>query len=291
MSLENYKTDIKVLENAHQAQLEIVTMGDPNATHAVVLLHGAIMNYKIMTLFAEYLQNAQLIFINAPGRGESTGLERGQYDLSEYAIRMNEALVDIVEAGHIEQISIIGYSMGGLIATKLAGYNMLPIKHLIYLNSAAKIDYKELRFSKLLSELVKDIKPGEQDKMVKSIPEFILKQGVSKKHNEVFNFTQYLAPVDTMMTDLLYTLRADYLDDIDLIQNMPEVLFLLGEDDVIFPNKDSQTTYEKFDALGAKVKSIVYPEVGHLDFLRVLNHTHDRHQGSITYHINHLLSL
>ncbi|HEC2157144.1 alpha/beta fold hydrolase [Staphylococcus delphini] len=290
MSLANYETNIMKLSQSNDAELEVAIMGEQETDKAVVLLHGAIMNYKIMTIFAKYIHDVKLIFINCPGRGKSTSLERQDYDLSEYAKRINEALVNIVEASHISEISMIGYSMGGLIATKLAGYNTLPIKHLIYLNSAAKIDYKELRFSKLLYEIMKDVKPGEQNEMINSIPEFVLSQGVSKKQKEGFNFSQYFAPMETMITDLMYTLRADYLADIDEIKEMPKVLFLLGEDDVIFPNKDSKITHEKFEALGADVQSIIYPDVGHLDFLRVLDDSSIAEQDSMTYHINQLLA-
>ncbi|PCF73038.1 alpha/beta hydrolase [Staphylococcus delphini] len=290
MSLANYETNIMKLSQSNDAELEVAIMGEQEIDKAVVLLHGAIMNYKIMTIFAKYIHDVKLIFINCPGRGKSTSLERQDYDLSEYAKRINEALVNIVEASHISEISMIGYSMGGLIATKLAGYNTLPIKHLIYLNSAAKIDYKELRFSKLLYEIMKDVKPGEQNEMINSIPGFVLSQGVSKKQKEGFNFSQYFAPMETMITDLMYTLRADYLADIDEIKEMPKVLFLLGEDDVIFPNKDSKITHEKFEALGADVQSIIYPDVGHLDFLRVLDDSSIAEQDSMTYHINQLLA-
>ncbi|HEC2155679.1 alpha/beta fold hydrolase [Staphylococcus delphini] len=290
MSLANYETNIMKLSQSNDAELEVAIMGEQETDKAVVLLHGAIMNYKIMTIFAKYIHDVKLIFINCPGRGKSTSLERQDYDLSEYAKRINEALVNIVEASHISEMSMIGYSMGGLIATKLAGYNTLPIKHLIYLNSAAKIDYKELRFSKLLYEIMKDVKPGEQNEMINSIPEFVLSQGVSKKQKEGFNFSQYFAPMETMITDLMYTLRADYLADIDEIKEMPKVLFLLGEDDVIFPNKDSKITHEKFEALGADVQSIIYPDVGHLDFLRVLDDSSIAEQDSMTYHINQLLA-
>ncbi|PCF35087.1 alpha/beta hydrolase [Staphylococcus delphini] len=290
MSLANYETNIMKLSQSNDGELEVAIMGEQETDKAVVLLHGAIMNYKIMTIFAKYIHDVKLIFINCPGRGKSTSLERQNYDLSEYARRINEALVNMVEASHISEMSMIGYSMGGLIATKLAGYNTLPIKHLIYLNSAAKIDYKELRFSKLLYEIMKDVKPGEQNEMINSIPEFVLSQGVSKKQKEGFNFSQYFAPMETMITDLMYTLRADYLADIDEIKEMPKVLFLLGEDDVIFPNKDSKMTHEKFEALGADVQSIIYPDVGHLDFLRVLDDSSIAEQDSMTYHINQLLA-
>lgn len=271
--------------------LEMVTIGHHESENVIVLLHGAIMNYKIMTVFAKYLHHAKLIFINSPGRGKSSALTRMDHNLEDYATRINEALQLELAGSQIKRMAMIGYSMGGLIATKIAGYNTLPITHLIYLNSAAKIDYKELRLSKLFYELIKDIKPDQQDGMIKSIPEFILEQGVSKKHNDKFNFTEYLAPVDAMITDLMYTLKADYLEDIDKIEHMPKVLFLLGEDDVIFPNKDSAITVEKFEARNAEVKSIIYPEVGHLDFLRVLDQDAGNNLGSIEYNINMWLNM
>lgn len=271
--------------------LEMVTIGSHESENVIVLLHGAIMNYKIMTVFAKYLHHAKLIFINSPGRGKSSALTRMDHNLEDYATRINEALQLELAGSQIKRMAMIGYSMGGLIATKIAGYNTLPITHLIYLNSAAKIDYKELRLSKLFYELIKDIKPDQQDGMIKSIPEFILEQGVSKKHNDKFNFTEYLAPVDAMITDLMYTLKADYLEDIDKIEHMPKVLFLLGEDDVIFPNKDSAITVEKFEARNAEVKSIIYPEVGHLDFLRVLDQDAGNNLGSIEYNINMWLNM
>lgn len=271
--------------------LEMVTIGNHESENVIVLLHGAIMNYKIMTVFAKYLHHAKLIFINSPGRGKSSALTRMDHNLEDYATRINEALQLELSGSQIKRMAMIGYSMGGLIATKIAGYNTLPITHLIYLNSAAKIDYKELRLSKLFYELIKDIKPDQQGGMIKSIPEFILEQGVSKKHNDKFNFTEYLAPVDAMITDLIYTLKADYLEDIDKIEHMPKVLFLLGEDDVIFPNKDSAITVEKFKARNAEVKSIIYPEVGHLDFLRVLDQDAGNNLGSIEYNINMWLNM
>ncbi|MCS4487079.1 alpha/beta fold hydrolase [Staphylococcus americanisciuri] len=291
MSLNNYEQTIMTLVDHDNTQLEVVTMGDSKSDRAVVLIHGAIMTYKIMTVFAKYLHGVRLIFINCPGRGESTELDRMSHSLVDYATRINEALVSIVNDAKIQEMAIIGYSMGGLIATKLAAYNTLPIKHLVYLNSAAKIDFKELRISKLLMELVKDMNSDNQDGMIKSIPELILDQGISKKQQNTFNFTEYFAPVDAMVTDLLYTLRSDYLADLDEIAQMPDVLFLLGEDDVIFPNKDSKETMEKFEALGANVRSVIYPEVGHLDFLRVLDKPHDGELRSIESNINEWLSI
>ncbi|REH86968.1 alpha/beta fold hydrolase [Staphylococcus felis] len=293
MSHSNYEHNVMTLTKHQDDQLEIVSTGKKQSKYAIVLLHGAVMNYKIMTVFEKYLHDVRLIFINCPGRGQSTTLNRKDHDLSDYATRVNEALVNIVETEHIEKLAIIGYSMGGLIATKLAGYNTLPITHLIYLNSAAKIDYKEIRISKLMTEVIKEMTPDTNDGMIKSIPEYVLERGTSKKYKNQkdIDFLNYFAPINAMITDLQYTLNTNYLDDIDCIQQMPDILFLLGEEDVIFPNKDSKETIERFEARGAKVKSIIYPDVGHLDFLRVLDREDDGQLGSIEYHLNHWLVL
>lgn len=271
--------------------LEIVFAGDHHANDAIVLLHGAVMNYKIMSVFEKYLHHTQLIYINCPGRGQSTEIDRQTHDLSDYATRINEALVRIVRDQQIHQLAIIGYSMGGLLATKLARYNTLPISHLIYLNSAAKMDYKEIRLTKLLTEMTKEMTPNPKDGIIKSIPEYVLDKGISDKYKQedTKQFTKYFAPLDAMITDLQYTLKTNYIEDIALINHMPDILFLLGEEDVIFPNKDSKETIEMFKAHGAKVKSVTYPGVGHLDFLRVLDREEGGQLGSIEYNINHWL--
>lgn len=282
---------LMTLREHPEEALEIVFAGDHRANDAIVLLHGAVMNYKIMSVFEKYLHHTQLIYINCPGRGQSTEVDRQTHDLSDYATRINEALVRIVRDQQIHQLAIIGYSMGGLLATKLARYNTLPISHLIYLNSAAKMDYKEIRLTKLLTEMTKEMTPNPKDGIIKSIPEYVLDKGISDKYKQedTKQFTKYFAPLEAMITDLQYTLKTNYIEDIALIDHMPDILFLLGEEDVIFPNKDSKETIEMFKAHGAKVKSVTYPDVGHLDFLRVLDREEGGQLGSIEYNINYWL--
>ena len=47
--------------------------------------------------------------------------------------------------------------MGGMIATRLLKYNTLPITHMIYLHSAAKITPDASMLARLLQEIVKEI--------------------------------------------------------------------------------------------------------------------------------------
>ena len=61
------------------------------------------------------------------------------HTLDDYAARIYDVLTQIVKEQQIKELSIVGYSMGGMIATRLLKYNTLPVSHLIYLHSAAKI--------------------------------------------------------------------------------------------------------------------------------------------------------
>ena len=46
---------------------------------------------------------------------------------------------------------VIGYSMGGMIGTRLLKFNTLPISHLVYLSSAAKITPNTSMLARLFS--------------------------------------------------------------------------------------------------------------------------------------------
>ena len=43
----------------------------------------------------------------------------------------------------------------------------------------------------------------------------------------------------TILTDIEYSIKADYLPDIEEIEQFPKLLFISGEDDEIIPYTDS----------------------------------------------------
>ena len=66
-------------------------------------------------------------------------LIRNNHTLDDYSERIEDVLEQIVSSQHLEKVMVIGYSMGGMIGTRLLKFNTLPISHLVYLSSAAKI--------------------------------------------------------------------------------------------------------------------------------------------------------
>ena len=60
-------------------------------------------------------------------RGKSSDLDRDTHTLDDYSERIYDVLTQVVEEQQIHELSIVGYSMGGMIATRLLKYNTLPL--------------------------------------------------------------------------------------------------------------------------------------------------------------------
>ena len=94
----------------------------------------------------------------------------------------------------------------------------------------------------------------------------------------------------TIITDILYTIKTDYLPDIDEIKQFPKIMFMSGKEDQIIPYTDSQATLEKFKQLGGETKEILYPGIGHIDFPSVLETT-SKDQIGVVDHIKNWFEL
>ena len=68
-----------------------------------------------MTMFEPYFRDYKLIFINCPSRGKSSDLDRDTHTLDDYAARIYDVLTQIVKEQQIKELSIVGYSMGGML--------------------------------------------------------------------------------------------------------------------------------------------------------------------------------
>mgnify|MGYP001943787089 FL=1 len=102
----------------------------------------------------------------------------------------------------------------------------------------------------------------------------------AQKENAL-DLVQFIAPIKTIITDMIYTINTDYLPDIDEIKQFPKILFMSGKEDQIIPYTDSQATLEKFKALGGETKEVIYPGIGHIDFPSVLETQSDGQTGVV----------
>lgn len=283
MNKQNFKTQLYQLNNYENEQSEVIYAGNPNSKEVIVFIHGALLTYKIMTMFEPYMREYKLIFINCPSRGKSSEIERDNHTLDDYSERVYDVLSQIVTEQHLSEIKVVGYSMGGMIATRLLKFNILPISHLIYLNSAAKITPDGSMLARLFtSDSKRDILKDEFD-AVKNLPQYILDKTIFAQKENAIELFQFVAPIKTIITDVLYTINADYLPDIEDIETFPKILFMSGKEDQIIPYTDSQATLEQFKIYGGTTKEIVYEGIGHLDFPSVLETKSDQELGVVDH--------
>ncbi|MBY6178619.1 alpha/beta fold hydrolase [Staphylococcus warneri] len=283
MNKQNFKTQLYQLNNYENEQSEVIYAGNPNSKEVIVFIHGALLTYKIMTMFEPYMREYKLIFINCPSRGKSSEIERDNHTLDDYSERVYDVLSQIVTEQHLSEIKVVGYSMGGMIATRLLKFNTLPISHLIYLNSAAKITPDGSMLARLFtSDSKRDILKDEID-AVKNLPQYILDKTIFAQKENAIELFQFVAPIKTIITDILYTINADYLPDIEDIETFPKILFMSGKEDQIIPYTDSQATLEQFKIYGGTTKEIVYEGIGHLDFPSVLEAKSDQELGVVDH--------
>lgn len=283
MNKQNFKTQLYQLNNYENEQSEVIYAGNPNSKEVIVFIHGALLTYKIMTMFEPYMREYKLIFINCPSRGKSSEIERDNHTLDDYSERVYDVLSQIVTEQHLSEIKVVGYSMGGMIATRLLKFNTLPISHLIYLNSAAKITPDGSMLARLFtSDSKRDILKDEID-AVKNLPQYILDKTIFAQKENAIELFKFVAPIKTIITDILYTINADYLPDIEDIETFPKILFMSGKEDQIIPYTDSQATLEQFKIYGGTTREIVYEGIGHLDFPSVLETKSDQELGVVDH--------
>lgn len=188
MNKQNFKTQLYQLNNYENEQSEVIYAGNPNSKEVIVFIHGALLTYKIMTMFAPYMREYKLIFINCPSRGKSSEIERDNHTLDDYSERVYDVLSQIVTEQQLSEIKVVGYSMGGMIATRLLKFNTLPISHLIYLNSAAKITPDGSMLARLFtSDSKRDILKDEIN-AVKNLPQYILDKTIFAQKKMRLNY-------------------------------------------------------------------------------------------------------
>ena len=172
---QNFKSQRYELKQFKGEHIEVAFAGNRDADKTIVFIHGAMMTYRIMLLFEPYFRDNNLIFVNCPSRGESSNIVREQHTLDDYSERINDVLSQVIETYGIKNLVIIGYSMGGMIGTRLLKFNTLPISHLVYLNSAARITPNQSMLSRLFTSNSK--RDHFKDEMIafKNLPQYILK--------------------------------------------------------------------------------------------------------------------
>jgi pimeloyl-ACP methyl ester carboxylesterase len=223
-----------------------------------------------MEVFTGRFENHKMIYLNAPGRGLSSEIQAP--DITQYARIYSAALSWLVQNGDIDSLTIVGYSMGGLIALKTALIKAVKIDHIIMLNSTARISPD--------SEVSLSIRALADGKMDATDPEclnIIPMHGFGSQTPKAFidmvaeAAVTFLAPLKWAVTDMIKTYDTDYSGQLDGMDPGIRMLFISGQDDQVILPADTQATIEELDKAGVHVESVFYEGAGHVDFLRLLD--------------------
>ena len=135
-------TEAFVLEVRGQA-VGVATGGViPDAASAaeapvVLLVHGAGMNRTVWQMQTRWLAHHGYtpLAIDLPGHGNSDGEPLGS--VAEMAAWLGEAITAVCERFEVEQVRLVGHSMGSLVCTEVAAADHDRVARLVLLGTAA----------------------------------------------------------------------------------------------------------------------------------------------------------
>lgn len=121
---------------------------------AVVFLHGAQHDHSVWILQSRYLAHHgfAVLALDLPGHGRSTGAAL------ESVEAIAAAIVECLDAAGIARATLVGHSMGSLIALEIAGKEPQRVEKLVMVGTAFP-----MRVSKELLAATRDDEPSAQD--------------------------------------------------------------------------------------------------------------------------------
>lgn len=133
--------------------------GDPNNPHTLVCIHGLTRNRHDFDFLAAHLQeNYRIICPDLPGRGDSDWLLNPiDYSFALYV----EDILTLIKELNLNNLTLLGTSMGGIIGMSLAGLPNSPIRSLILNDVGAHIPRSGL--DRIRKRLVVDTLPRFPD--------------------------------------------------------------------------------------------------------------------------------
>ena len=213
----------------------------------IVFFHGWGFDHSIWYELVEDLQTSYTVYlVDLPGHGLSD-----MCSWSDFAGQLLDMLP--------ERFAIVGWSLGGLYATRLAVEHSQRITHLINVGSSPKF-------------IASPNWPGISEKIFKSFFQNLSlnpKQTVQQFIDLQLQDIQACQYVETLITPPIFALKngLEVLSSWDLIKalsrlNMP-VLYIFGRLDAIVP----RTTKQALKKLYPKFEYDVYLQSAHIPFL------------------------
>lgn len=226
----------------------------------IVFIHGWGLNHSVWLPVAEKLQTQfRVNLIDLPGFGDNSAVEMDEYSIEKVAAYV---------AAHIDQQAIVvGWSLGGLVATYLALHFPEKVKQLITVASSPYFVEQE-NWPGIDAKVLTSFHQQLSSDSEKTITNFLKIQamGSPSLRNDIKQLTQLVMskpqPSQTTLDQSLYL-----LDNIDLRQQLQTInqpfLRIYGSSDALVP----KTCHEKVSLLAPNSEGLIISGASHAPFI------------------------
>ncbi|MBA2655850.1 MAG: alpha/beta hydrolase [Tatlockia sp.] len=244
----------KIISNNISLYYKITGKGD----HSVILISGANGDHEsvwppqVVNALSQYFQ---VIQFDHRGVGQSE-----QPDIPYSIEMMADDIAGLMQALQIERTHVIGYSMGGQIAAKLAEKYPGQVNKMIGCVCYPNINMHVRLLGETLMELMELNLPDDiidriglpwvfSDKFLEENFSSVMKSGKELKSNSSIGFKRH------------FEAQCAFKSEAECFKNIKiPVLFIAGEEDRICPPSDVM----KFADLIQNSQVVIFPEAGHM---------------------------
>lgn len=258
--------------------LAYFTIGTAKST--VLCIHGITRNSKDFNLLAMELEkNHTVICVDVFGRGDSEWLLNKQH--YNYKLYYN-SIIKLIQFLNIKKISLIGTSMGGIIAMYIAAYSGIVIEKVILNDIGPHIPLTSLQ---KLATYIKKFPKFENKAEAMNYLRVLLSPLRLKNDEQLLHMVEnsltlkkdkkYYLNYDPMIGEKFYEDIKNMNSDMDLWHvwekiSQPVLILRGGQSKVLTSITANQMTNTKDN-----VQLIEYPEIGHPPSLIEQNHISD----------------
>jgi pimeloyl-ACP methyl ester carboxylesterase len=107
-------------------------MRNPQSAQTMVFIHGFKGNHKSLTELSEYFQDYCTILLDLPGYGISQSFPKQPHTIKNYA----QFLQQFIATLGLQQVNLVGHSLGASISLVYASLNPSSLNHLILISPA-----------------------------------------------------------------------------------------------------------------------------------------------------------
>ena len=224
------------------------TRGLQGDINPIVFIHGTGMDHTVWTLFARYFlrHGRDVLSVDLPGHGKSKG------PLLDSIESLSSNLLSYLDSRNINKFSVVGHSMGSLIALEAASTQPERVNSLVMIGTALP-----MAVSELLLDLAKRNDPGAID--ILTFMGYSNNARIGNNKNPGMWMTEgtrrlmQRSSKDVIFKDLMAC--SNYADGLEKAKNVSaNTLLILGENDYLTPRHRAKDLINNFETV--KVKEI-----------------------------------